>query len=176
MMNQLSVRAIEEQDVELLVDYWMRASPEYLEGMGAIPSKIPSRENFTAILMQQIATPLEKKSSYATIWLLNGEAIGHCNVNNIKFGDHAYMHLHLWYPEKRKKGMGSELIKLSVAHFFNHLKLNTILSEPYALNLAPHKTLKKAGFTFIKKYTTIPGYINFEQEVNRWKIEKEDVL
>jgi RimJ/RimL family protein N-acetyltransferase len=175
MMYQLSVRVIEEQDVELLVDYWMKASPEYLLGMGAIPSELPSRENFTAMLMNQIAMPLKKKSSYATIWLLNGEAVGHCNVNNIEFGDHAYMHLHLWYPKKRKRGMGTELVKLSVAHFFNHLKLQTIFSEPYALNPAPHKTLKKVGFTFIKKYTTIPGSINFEQEVNRWKIEKKDI-
>lgn len=175
-MHQLSVRAIEKKDVNLLIDYWMNASPEYLEGMGAIPSEIPDREDFTAMLMNQIATPLEEKPSYATIWLLNGEAIGHCNVNNIEFGNHAYMHLHLWYPEKRKKGMGTGLVKLSVAHFFNHLKLKTIFSEPYALNLAPHKTLQKAGFTFIKKYTTIPGSMNFEQEVNRWKIEKKDIL
>lgn len=175
MKNQLSVRAIEKQDVELLVDYWMRASPEYLLGMGAIPSKIPSREDFEVMLIEQIATPLEKKPSYATIWLLNGEAVGHCNVNNIEFGQEAYMHLHLWHPEKRKKGMGTELVKLSVAHFFEQLKLKTIFSEPYALNPAPHKTLKKAGFTFIKKYTTIPGHWNFEQEVLRWKIEKTEL-
>jgi len=35
------------------------------------------------------------------------------------------------------------------------------------------KVLKKIGFTFVKKHTTIPGSLNFEQEVNRWKLTKE---
>lgn len=174
-MYYISIRAIEEQDVEPLVDYWMNASPEYLRGMGAIPNKIPSKEDFKAILMKQINTPLEEKSSYATIWLINGRAAGHCNLNNIQFGNHAYMHLHLWNPIRRKRGLGTALIQLSVAHFFEHLELQTIFSEPYALNPAPHKALEKAGFTFVKKYKTIPGHWNFEQEVIRWKIEKGEI-
>jgi hypothetical protein len=43
--------------------------------------------------------------------------------------------------------------------------------EPYALNPAPNKTLEKLGFKFLKTYTTIPGWINFEQEVNLWELK-----
>jgi [ribosomal protein S5]-alanine N-acetyltransferase len=33
--------------------------------------------------------------------------------------------------------------------------------------------LAKVGFTFVKKYVTVPGVINFEQEVNRWHMSRE---
>jgi hypothetical protein len=41
------------------------------------------------------------------------------------------------------------------------------------LNPAPNKTLEKIGFTFIKSHTCVPGYLNFEQEVNRWEMTHE---
>ena len=31
--------------------------------------------------------------------------------NQIKFGERAFMHLHLWNPENRRKGIGSELVQ-----------------------------------------------------------------
>lgn len=60
------------------------------------------------------------------------------------------MHLHLWEANKRRKGIGAQLVKLSLAYFFNDLKLKQLFSESYALNSAPNKVLKKIGFTFIK--------------------------
>jgi RimJ/RimL family protein N-acetyltransferase len=60
------------------------------------------------------------------------------------------MHLHLWYPDKRIKGMGVQLVKKSLPYFFNNLHLKTLYCEPYALNPAPNKTLPKVGFEFVK--------------------------
>ena len=59
---------------------------------------------------------------------------------------------------------------MSLSYFFKHLKLQKVVCEPYALNDAPNKTLKKAGFNFIKEYTTIPGSLNFEQPVKQWSL------
>ena len=107
------------------------------------------------------------------IWQMDNEPIGHCNVNKIKFGEEAYMHLHLWNSDGRKKGMGAELVKMSLPYFFEKLELKKIYSEPYALNPAPNKTLVKAGFTFVKEYITTPGFLNFEQPVNLWELTYE---
>jgi ribosomal-protein-alanine N-acetyltransferase len=83
------------------------------------------------------------------------------------------MHLHLWNNASRKKGNGTAFVKLTLPYYFENLQLKKLCCEPYALNTAPNKTLKKVGFTFIKKYTTIPGILNFEQEVNLWEMTKE---
>ena len=59
---------------------------------------------------------------------------------------------------------------MTLPFFFENFKLKKLYCEPYALNAAPNKTLTKAGFNFVKKYSTIPGSISFEQEVNQWEM------
>ncbi len=168
----LSVREIQEQDVALIVNYWMEASPDYLRGMGADPAKIPGREQFTAMLKEQLRQSYEEKKAYCMIWEADGRPIGHCNVNKIVFGESAYMHLHLWQSNIRQQGLGATFVKMALPYFFNNLKLKRLYCEPYALNPAPNQTLKKVGFSFVRQYVTTPGPINFEQPVCLWELSK----
>ena len=170
--NTLTVRELEQKDVRMIADYWFTATPEYLNNMGVDTTKMPSREDFTAMLATQLTLPYNEKKGYAVIWEVNGKSIGHSNLNPVEYGDHGYMHLHIWQPEYRKSGYGTELIKLTLPYFFNNMHLQKIYCQPYALNGAPNKTLDKAGFKFVKEYITTPGSITFEQPVNLWEIEK----
>lgn len=172
MNYNLYVREIELKDINLLADYWLKADPDFLVGMGVDLQKLPTREQLTKMLTTQINLPINQKSSYALIWELDGKQIGHSNVNGIEFGEQATMHLHLWKSNTRRKGIGSEFVKKSLPLYFEKLEIKNLFCEPYAINPAPNKTLKKVGFEFEKKYTTIPGSLNFEQEVNRWKMTK----
>lgn len=169
---QLTVREIKESDIPHLLDYWYQASPEYMRQMGADVSKLPAREDFTRMLRSQLTAPMTEKKAYATIWLVDGKPVGHCNVNQIEFGEQAFMHLHLWEPLQRGMGLGSQLVLLSLPYFFDNLQLKRVLCEPYAHNPAPNKTLERIGFKFVKKHVTVPGSLNFEQEVNRWVLER----
>ena len=175
-MSDFKIRELELQDIPFICDYWLNASPEFLTGMGVDLDKLPTREGLTTVLTSQIAKPNREKQSYALIGVLDGTAIGHCNVNPFEFGKTATMHLHIWNDNNRGRGIGEQLVRQSVQRFFEVLKVDEIYSEPYALNLAPNKTLKKCGFNLIKTYTTIPGSLNFEQKVNRWRIKKADSL
>ncbi len=165
---------IEKPYISDLVNYWHHADEDYLRFLGADILKLPAPNDLKRMLNNQINTPFDQKKAFATIWLENGKAIGHSNVNKIEFGKEAYMHLHLWYPDQRRKGVGSQLIKQSIRLFFEKLELETLYCEPNAFNDAPNKTLAKIGFEFIKAYRTIPGAINFEQEVKRWKLSKSN--
>ncbi len=172
---RLSVRELELKDIEPLSDYWFKASPDFLIAMGVDLSKMPTREQWENMLREQIAAPIDQKQSYCMIWELDGQAVGHSNVNKIVLNEEASMHLHIWKPEVRKMGLGSAFVKLTLPRFFEALKLKTLYCEPYALNPAPNKALEKIGFRLDKTYITTPGWINFEQEVNRWKITAEDL-
>jgi len=174
-MNEqvLTVREIQEQDIAFIIDYWTASDPNYLINMGVDIIKIPKKEEWNKMLSAQITQTLCEKQSYCIIWVLNGEAIGHSNVNKIKFGAEAYMHLHIWKEQFRRNGWGLQFIKKTLPYFFKNLHLKTIYCEPYAINPSPNNTLQKLGFTFIKKYITTPGSINFEQEVNRWQFTIE---
>lgn len=168
----ISIREIQFQDCEKIASYWLDSDPDFLIGLGADLEKIPTRKAFIEMLSAQIKSPIEQKLSYALIWILDGQPIGHCNVNQIEFGKKAYMHLHLWKPELRQKGLGIEFVKLCIAHFFKQLELVELYCEPYALNPSPNKTLSKLGFDFIKEHTTIPGNLCFKQSVNLWHLTK----
>ena len=169
----LSVRELHQSDIESIIDYWLNSASSFLKAMGVDLSKIPSQNQWQEMLNEQINQPYFEKKSYCTIWLLNGAAIGHCNVNKLIFGEEAFMHLHIWKPENRKLGVGTALVKLSLPLFFKNLELKKIYCEPYALNPAPNKVLDKASFEFEKEYITIPGFLNFEQTVKRWVLTHE---
>lgn len=173
-MLNLSIKELQLSEIDFLVDYWMNSDPQHLINMGVDLDKMPTKEQFTARMQQQIQLPIEQKQSFGLIWLLNNEPVGHCNTNPTNFGNEAFMHLHLWKNDNRQKGLGNEFVLKSLPFFFEKLRLKKLISEPYALNAAPNSTLEKVGFTFIKEYITTPGSINFEQPVKRWEMTFEE--
>lgn len=173
MNNNLGVREIQESDIELLINYWQNATDDFLIEMGVDLAKMPTTADWKDMLHDVVHLPIEQKKSYCIIWLENEIPIGHCNINKIIFGQEAFMHLHLWDSKFRKKGEGVALVKKSIPYFFKKIQLQKLYCEPYALNPAPNKALKKVGFEFVKNYITTPGSLNFEQSVNLWELSKE---
>jgi RimJ/RimL family protein N-acetyltransferase len=172
-MSTLSIREITASDIPLLADYWTKSDPEFMKSMGVDLDKLPGRDELITMLSTQIDQDYTEKQSYAIIWLIDGKPSGHSNINKIVFGEEASMHLHLWNLQERKKGIGTELLRMTLPKYFSNFKLMNLYCEPYALNDAPNRILKNTGFDFIKRYRTIPGYINFEQEVNRLELSRE---
>lgn len=169
----LSVREITQADIPLIVNYWLGSEKDYLLSLGVDLSKLPKAEDLTGMLSHQLELPLEQKRAFGLIWLYNNSPVGHSNLNPIVYGETAAMHLHLWNSPNRGKGYGTQFLKLSLPFYFNLFKLKFISCEPYALNEAPSKVLKKSGFLLIKEYVTIPGSLNFEQPVKRWELDFE---
>lgn len=169
----LSVREITHADVPRIAEYWLHADAGFLRGMGVDLEKMPTHDQWLQMLGEQVGQAYTDRKSYCLVWLLDGEPVGHSNVNKIVYGEEAYMHLHIWAPEVRKQGLGVAFAKLTLPYFFKNLHLQKLYCEPYALNPAPNKALEKIGFSFVKSYTTTPGWINFEQEVNLWVMLNE---
>ena len=59
-----------------------------------------------------------------------------------------------------------------VAIYFQLLKIKRLFCEPNASNVAPNRTLQKAGFRYVKTHMTVPGPLNFRQAVTQWVIEE----
>jgi RimJ/RimL family protein N-acetyltransferase len=170
---KIKVREFTFSDIDVWADYWDTATDDYLVGMGVDLNKMPKREGFVNMITQQLELPYDQKKSYALIWEVEGVPVGHCNVNDIVFGACANMHLHIWKSDHRMVGNGTALLKDSIPFYFDNLELRELFCEPYALNPAPNKTLPQIGFSFVKKYTTYPGSLNFEQEVNQWVMNRD---
>ncbi len=173
-LPKIEVRDLTVDDIKLIVDYWLNAKPDFLMGMGVDLNKLPTRSELTRRLNAQVHLPDSEKSSLAMILTINGKAAGHCNASDIKYGEEAKMHLHLWSSKNRQKGIGTAMVLQSLPVFFERLQLKVLYCEPYAHNPAPNQTLLKVGFEWLKTHTTIPGTLNFEQTVNRYRLTRED--
>lgn len=173
--DQMSIREMQLEDAKLVVDYFHTADEHFLLGMGADPSKLPNRDEWINTIQSQVRLPYSQKDRYYIIWLWNDEPIGHSNVNHIHYGNSAKMHLHMWKKGNRQRGLGEAYLKLAIPKYFEHLKLRELWCEPYAHNPSPNKTLKKLGFQFVECVHTVPGSINLEQDVNRYRLRKEEL-
>lgn len=172
---KISVREMKISDVESVVNYFLRATPDFLRGMGADPDKIPDKVVWVQLLKDELKKAKENKEFYYIIWLMDDQPIGHSNINKIQFGDSAFMHLHLWKNNKRQRGTGTQFLHITIPYYFKNFNLKKLYFEPYALNPAPNKILPKVGFDFVKTYETTPGWINFHQKVNRWIMISEKI-
>ena len=169
---ECTVRPMCLEEMELMVDYFLQASPEFLIHMGADPDKLPQREDWLQLLEKDMAKPLKNRDFFYITWLLNEEPVGHSNINKISFGKEAAMHLHVWNQAHRVKGLGSTCVWKSLAFYFDRFQLNTLYCEPNAHNPGPNKTLKKLGFEFIEQVEMVPGWINFLQPINRYRLTR----
>ena len=175
-MNSLTVSELSEAEIPKIIQYWLNAEPDFLKNMGVDLAKMPSASEWEQSLMEQLSQSIPDKKSYCIIWQVDGQAVGHSNINKIQLGKEAFMHLHLWRSDIRQKGLGEALVKMTLPFFFQNYALETLYCEPYALNPAPNKTLEKVGFQFVKTYITTPGWLNFEQPVNLWELTRERFL
>ena len=174
-MSTLEVRPFAERsDYLAMIDYFTSAAPAFLRGMGVDPDKMPSRAAWLEAAWRdhQLAETDPRRERFFVGWYLDGELIGHSSINKIKWGEEAYIHLHMWQPDRRKSGVGTEFFRKSIDFFLERFQLDRLYCEPYAENPAPNRVLQKLGYTPVKRYRTIPGPINFEQEVNRYEITK----
>jgi len=154
-----------------VVRYFVQASDAFLYGMGADRAKLPSADEWLRLLLEDHEKPDEQKERVYFAWLYHGTQVGHSSLGNIRAGEDAFIHLHLWVPALRRAGLGTEFFKRSVALSIERFALKRVFCEPRAENLAPNRVLEKAGFTFVRRYRTVPGAINYEQDVNRWVYE-----
>ena len=170
---KLRVREIQTNDIEKIVNYFVNADAEFLKDMGADKSRLPKRDDWIEKLESELIKPYKNKEFYYIIWLLGNQEIGHSNINNIEFRKSATMHLHLWHNTTRKNGLGLDFLKLTIPYYFRNFKLKKLICEPYSKNIAPNKVLKKLNFELVRTYETTPGWINFQQTVNRYELKKE---
>jgi RimJ/RimL family protein N-acetyltransferase len=170
-MTKLVAREMTLQEADLIIDYFHRASPDFLRSLGVSPAKLPYRDDWEAFYRAEYSRPIEKRRAILVLWEVDEEPLGFSTADKIVFGQEAHMHLHILEPERRQRGYGAHFVRETAKIYFAKLNIRELYCEPYALNEAPNRTLQKAGFKYLKTYETVPGPLNFHQPVNRWVLE-----
>jgi RimJ/RimL family protein N-acetyltransferase len=168
----LTVRPMMESEIDVVIEYFLGASAEYLEILGVDPSRLPAADGWRERFRREDGKSIEQRSWMVLLWLMDDRPVGFSSSDKILYGEQANMHLHVIDPERRHQGIGVECVRRSVDLYFERLKLKRLFCEPNAFNIAPNRTLQKAGFKYLKTHMTVPGPLNYHQAVTRWVIER----
>jgi RimJ/RimL family protein N-acetyltransferase len=168
----LTVREMMASEIDLVIEYFLGATAEYLEILGVDPSRLPAADGWRERFRREDGKSIKQRGWMVLIWLMDDRPVGFSSSDKIRHGEQANMHLHVTEPERRHQGLGVECVRRSVDLYFERLKLKRLFCEPNAFNVAPNRTLQKAGFRYLKTHMTVPGPLNYHQAVTRWVIER----
>jgi RimJ/RimL family protein N-acetyltransferase len=172
-MAKLVAREMTLPEADIIIGYFHGVSHDFLKSLGISPAKLLNRGEWREYYRADYRRPIQKRKALLVLWELDGEPIGFSTADKIVFGQEAYMHLHIVHPEQRRSGYGASLVRETARIYFRLLQIRQLYCEPYALNVAPNRTLQKAGFKYIKTHAVVPGPLNFHQLVNRWLLEPD---
>jgi len=167
----LRVRELLLPEIGVRIDYFHGASDEHLLSLGVDRALLPSPRAWRQIYELDYARAIRERQHYTLAWELQERIVGFSSLDQISYGDQAFMHLHILATEDRRAGMGSEFVKLSAAAYFRAFALQRLYCQPNAFNIAPNRTLQGAGFRYEFTKQLQPSPINFPQPVTRWLLE-----
>jgi RimJ/RimL family protein N-acetyltransferase len=151
------------EETGAIIDYFHGATPEHLEMLGVDPTRLPPAATWRERYEREYALPIERRAAFMVSWLDDDRLIGFSTADKIVFDERAYMHLHIVASDHRNRGIGAQCLRMSVDIYFDVLKLKLLYCEPNAFNVAPNRTLQKAGFKYVKTHMTAPGPLNFHR-------------
>jgi RimJ/RimL family protein N-acetyltransferase len=165
-------RELRAEDIPLITGYWDSITPSDIQRMYIDVSKLPSKEEQAERLKTLLDTPPAERSADPLIWEVDEKAVGMTNLNNIVRGEEANIHLHVFDPQSRGKGIGRRLFIISVHKYLQRHQLKKVICEPAATNPDPNRLMQTLGIPVVRKYLNkTPSVICFEHEVNRYEID-----
>ena len=173
---KLTIRELNHKDIDLIIMYWHGLSDSELLKFGADKTKFPKLKDWQQKLKAEIDKNINQKQFYYLLWLLDDIPVGHSNIDKIKFGETAFMHLHLWKPNFRLKNLGFQFSQKTMPVYFKIFELEKLYCEPNSNNTAPNRLLEKLGFEFIKQSKKTPNWITFYQKVNEFVLNRSSVI
>ena len=165
-------RPLRLDEVPVRIAYFHDASDEYLRKLGVDRALLPSRADWLAYYEEDFARPIAERETYNLAWELDGRLVGFSSTDHIEFGEQALMHLHIIEEPNRRHGLGTEFVRRSADAYFDALELQRLFCQPNAYNVAPNRTLQRAGFRYVYSAEMQPSTINFVQPVTRWVLER----
>src|SRR5216684_4098851 len=71
----LTVREMMNSEVDVIIEYFFKSTPEHLDMLGVDPTRLPTPENWRERFRQDYAQPIEQRARIAVIWLSSDQPI-----------------------------------------------------------------------------------------------------
>ena len=134
-------------EVDVRIDYFHDASDAYLRSSASTARCCPSKDAWRAYYEEDFTRPLAKRETYNLAWELDGRFVGFSSIDHIELGEHAFMHLHIIEEPRRRSGLGTEFVRLSVDEYFRASRpSNASSASPTPSTSPPTAPSQRAGF------------------------------
>lgn len=169
---RLEVRPLRPEEAQFVVDYFLGAGPDDLGRMGVDPARLPSRPDWVGRLEEAVRRGPASGSFYHA-WVVDGTPIGHTALKDLAVGGHASIHLHMWGPVHRGRGLGADLFCRSVVDAHERFRLRALVCEPSAGNPMPNRMLRRVGFPLLRTYEGSSSDLSGVTTLNRYDARRD---
>jgi len=169
----MAVREMRADEIHIRIDYFHSATDTELIVLGVDRARLPSPRAWQESYEKDQSRSLKERSGYALLWMLDHIVVGFSTADQIIFGQEARMHLHIVDADRRRQGLGTQFVRLSAKAYFEIFELQRLFCEPNAVNVAPNRTLQRAGFRYVLSHACTPSPINFPQVTTQWVIDRD---
>ncbi len=159
--NLISVRELTESDIPIMMNYWFRSPPGFIESMGVDPAKMPSESEMEAGMRarMQASRALPKPNSSGVAIVYDGKFIGQHSVNQLTEDGSAIFHAHIFSPEFRGRGIGMHSYPKACRFFMDRFNLKRILFKTPLQNTGSIRVKEKLGLRCVGEETIGFGII-----------------
>lgn len=149
--QSISVRDLSEADIPLVLDYWFRSPPGFIESLGADLGKFPAEAQFAESLRQRVrANEGRKDSKLSSLAILHdGRFIGFHNLNELQEGDSGVFHAHISHPDFRRRGVAECSYPQACRVFLQRFNLKRILFKTPLQNAGAIRVKEKLGIRYV---------------------------
>lgn len=162
------------EEAALVARYFHGASDADLDRMGVVErARLPPEGEWARRLQAAMLGPDETATSAYLAWLVDGQPVGFASLKNLRPGESADLHLHMWSAPHRGLGQGAILFCLSVQEAFERFRLRRAVCEPKATNPMPNRMLAKVGFPLVTTYVGASSELSRTTELNRYDIQRD---
>ncbi len=151
----ISIRDLSEKDIPLILDYWYRSPPGYIDSMGVDSSKLQPEPVFEKTLQEKCRQNPDPKTSKLNALVIDyeNEPVGFHAINPVIEGNFGVFHAHLWKPELRGRGLAFHTYAMACRLFLKRFNLNRILFKTPIQNAAAIRVKEKLGIRCIGQET-----------------------
>lgn len=118
MDSSVSVRDLQPEDIPMVLDYWFRSPPGYLESRGVDLNKMPIEDSLKEMLEGKCRGMGPKT---AVTILYKNVPIGIHTLTPLVENEYGVFHAHIIRPEFRGRGIAAKSYPLACKGFSNDL-------------------------------------------------------
>jgi hypothetical protein len=167
--RSVTIRDLEESDVETLVSYWHDSDPAYLASLGVNLSKLSSRDQTRDRFLSSIPGSQEVPDRATFIVTSGGRPVAYTNLN-FRSMDEVYVHFHTLERGPLVKALVYFLFPEMIGIFFSRFPIAQLTMQTSPENRNINRFLENFGLVPRRAYLLAPDGMARAGQFNIYEI------